>query len=337
MTFKLSFSKLSLLILSVVALSFTSCDDDDDPIIGGEFGDDGTLVLSSNTSGMVGILQLDDEPLDIETFTAEGMDADGIYYDDDQGNIFQVHRSNSRIVEYNDVIDDLDDPNGIDVESRSSADFDNGRGLAVRDDNLVVANDSDADSVMNAFYRYDITGDEEISYVGMHPTNINLWGIQFFGTSLYAVVDNSDSIAIFDNFLDNAAGDTVMPTRFFRVEGITRTHGLQYDSEADMMILTDIGDAGSDSDGAIIVIENYRDIEGDVITEADYTRISGAATMLGNPVDVEYDPETERIYVAERANSGGMLLIFDMDASGNVAPAQTLSFPGISSLNLSRD
>ena len=336
MTFKLSFSKLSLLILSVLAVSFTSCDDDDDPIIGGEFGDDNTLVLSSNTSGMVGILELDDDPLEIETFSAEGMDADGIYYDDDQGNIFQVDRSNRRIVEYNDVIDDLDDPNGIDVESRSSADFDNGRGLAVRDDNLVVANDSDADSVMNAFYRYDITGDEEISYVGMHPTNINLWGIQFFGTSLYAVVDNSDSIAIFDNFLDNAAGDTVMPTRYFRVEGITRTHGLQYDSESDVMILTDVGDGGSDSDGAIIIIENYRDIEGDVITEADYTRIAGASTMLGNPVDVEYDPENERIYVAERLNGNGRLLIFDMNMSGDVAPADMLPFPGISSLYLNR-
>ncbi|WP_104420065.1 hypothetical protein [Neolewinella xylanilytica] len=332
---KLSFSKLSLLLLTAVALAFTSCDDDDDPILGGEIGDDGTLFLSSNTSGMVGILSLEDEPLEIETFAAQGTDADGIYYDDDQGNIFQVNRTSNTVVEYNDVIDDLDDPNGVDIESESSSDFDNGRGLAYRNDMLVVANDGDTDST-NAFYRYEITGDEEISYVGMHPTNINLWGIQFFGTSLYAVVDNSDSIAIFDNFLDNAAGDTVVPTRYIQIDGITRTHGLEYNSEDDIMILTDIGDAASNSDGGIMIIDNFTSVANDsVITAADYTMISGASTMLGNPVDVAYDADEDRIYVADRATE--MLLIFDMDMSGDVAPAESLAFPGISSLFLYRD
>ncbi|WP_157976022.1 hypothetical protein [Lewinella sp. IMCC34191] len=337
MIIKFPMSKLSLLLLTAVALAFTSCDDDDDPILGGQYDDDGTVFLSSNTSGMVGILDTKDTPLEIETFMARGTDADGIYYDDDQGNIFQINRSSSTIVEYNDVIDDLDDPNGVDIESESSMDFDNGRGLAYRNDMLVVANDNDSDSTMNAFYRYEITGDEEISYVGMHPTNINLWGIQFFGTSLYAVVDNSDSIAIFDNFLDNAAGDTVTPTRYIQVEGITRTHGLEYNNEDDVMVLTDIGDAGSDSDGALIIIEDFATLSGNVITEADYTRIAGASTMLGNPVDVDYDAEDDRIYVAEKANGGGQLLIFDMDMSGDVAPAEMLPFPGISSLFFYRD
>ena len=332
-----SFSKLSLLTLAVFALAFTSCDDDDDNLLGFDLDDDGTVFLSSNTSGMVGILDLEDSPLTIETFMGRGTDADGIYYESGEGNIYQVNRSSNSIVEYNDVIDDLDDPNGVDIESESSADFMQGRGLAVMNDMLVVADNASTDSTMNAFYRYEITGDEEISYVGMHPTPIALWGIQFFGNSLYAVVDNSDSVAVFSNFLDNMAGDTVMPTRYIKVEGITRTHGLEYNNEDDIMILTDIGDAGSDSDGGLVIIPNFSSISGDTITSADYTMISGASTMLGNPVDVDYDPETGSIYVAERLNSGGMLLIFATDAEGDVAPAESLAFPGISSLDLYRD
>ncbi len=330
-------SKLSLLFLAAIAFTFASCDDDDDNILGGQIGDSGTVFLSSNTSGMVGILDVEDTPLAIETFMARGTDADGIYYEENEGNIYQINRTSSTIVEYNDVIDDLDDPNGVDIESESSSDFSSGRGLAVMNDMLVVANDAGSDTIGNAFYRYEITGDKEISYVGMHPTNINLWGIQFFGNSLYAVVDNSDSVAVFNNFLSNAAGDTVMPSRYIQIEGLTRTHGLEYNNRDDVMILTDIGDADSDADGAIIIIEDFTSLTGNVITEADYTRISGPATMLGNPVDVDYDPETGRIYVAERANNQGMLLIFDMGMSGDVAPAETLSFPGLSSLDLYRD
>ena len=331
------FSKLSLLTLLVFALSFQSCDDDDDNFLGFDLDDDGTVFLSSNTSGMVGILDLEDTPLTIETFTARGNDADGIYYESGEGNVYQVNRSSNSIVEYNDVIDDLDDPNGVDIESESTADFMQGRGLAVMDDMLVVADNFSTDSTMNAFYRYEITGDEEIAYVGMHPTPIDLWGIQFNGNSLYAVVDNSDSLAIFDNFLANMAGDTVLPTRYIKIDGLNRTHGLEYNAEDDIMILTDIGDAGSDSDGGLFVIRNFSAITGNTVTAANYTMISGANTMLGNPVDVDYDPETGRIYVAERLNGQGMLLIFENDASGNMAPAEMLPFAGISSLDLYRD
>ncbi|MGB3800193.1 MAG: hypothetical protein WA952_10295, partial [Lewinella sp.] len=60
MTINFSMSKLGLLSLTAIALTFTSCDDDDDSILGGQIGDSGTVFLSSNTSGMVGILETDD-------------------------------------------------------------------------------------------------------------------------------------------------------------------------------------------------------------------------------------------------------------------------------------
>lgn len=336
--FKLPISKLSLLLLPVIALSLSACQDDDD-VIGFDLDDDGTLFLSSNTSGMVGILDLEDSPLEIETFQTRGTDADGLYYDSDQGNLFQVNRSSNTVVEYNDVIDDLDDPNGVDIESESASTFTNGRGLAVRNDILVVAEDGGpANGDQNSFALFRIASDEVIDTLATFPTTINLWGIQFVDDDLYAVVDNSDSIAVFTDFLSNNPGDTVMPSRFIRVVGIGRTHGLEYNAEDDIMILTDIGDAGSDNDGSLVVVRDFSTVGNSTSLEAaNYTRIGGAATRLGNPVDVAYDADEDRIYVAERANSNGTLLIFDGSASGDAAPVSSLPFPGLSSLYLHRD
>ncbi|MBB4080000.1 hypothetical protein GGR28_002627 [Lewinella aquimaris] len=339
MTFNLSFSRLSLLLLAVMALAFTSCNDDDDTILGIDFDDDGTLFLSSNTSGMVGVINLEDGAPDIETFTASGSDADGLYYDTDEGNLYQVDRTNNILVEYNDVIDDLDDPNGVDVESRSTSDFTNGRGLAYRNKQFVVAQQgSDANDNTNRLVVYDILSGSGIQTGYVYETDIALWGIEFVGSDLYAVVDKSDSVAVFTNLLGNAPGDTLTPDRYIKVDGIVRTHGLEYNAKDDIMILTDIGDAGSDTDGGLVVIRNFSTIGSITSVGADgYTKIGGAATMLGNPVDVDYDEDTDRIYVADRATAGGTLLIFEGTASGNAAPIETLSFPGLSSLYLHRD
>ena len=339
----LSFSRLSLLFLAVAVFSLSGCNDDDDTFLGIDFDDDGTLFLSSNTSGNVGVLNLEDgDTPAIQTFTASGSDADGLYYDTDEGNLYQVNRSNNTVVEYNDVIDDLDDPNGVDVEARSTSDFTNGRGLAAfNNDRVVVAQQGGAaNDNMNRLVVYDISNDDDvIDLTASYPTTIPLWGIQFVSTDLFAVVDMSDSVAIYDNFLDKTPGDTLQPDRYIRIDGITRTHGLEYNAEDDLMILTDIGDADDDSDGALIVIRDFSLLGANVTTvdSTSYTRIGGAATRLGNPVDVAYDQETDRIYVAERATGGGTLLIFENNAQGNVAPVRTLPFTGLSSLYLHRD
>ncbi|WP_116125950.1 hypothetical protein [Lewinella sp. IMCC34183] len=333
--FNFPFSKLSLLLLAVTGLSLTSCGDDDD-ILGIDTDDDGTLFMSSNTSGALSILDVDDENGTIMSFPTEGTDADGIYYDGELNNIFQVDRAgdNSRIVEYDNVFEALDDANDLDVERVSPSTFDNGRGLAELNDQFVVANDGDD---MNYFATFRLM-DDSIDSTATYMVNFNVWGIQFVGSSLYAVVDNSDSVAVFDNFLSNTPGDTLEPTRYIQIENVTRTHGLQYNAEDDIMLLTDIGDANSDSDGAIVVIESFSALGTATTVPANrYARITGDATMLGNPVDVEYDAENNMIYVAERANGGGRLLSFGADATGNATPVMMGMVDGISSLYFYRD
>jgi len=324
--------------MAFAALSFTSCDDDDDTFLGIDFDDDGTLFISSNTSGMVGVLNLEagGDPM-IETFTAAGTDGEGIYYDSDDGDVYQVDRSNDVLVEYDDVRDDLDDPDGVDVDQRSTSNFNNGRGLGFLSRNFIVAQRGDNDDDFK-LVQYNTLNDDAIEYVKTFDVDFPLWGIQFIERDLYAVVDGTDSVAIFDTFLGKTNDTTLMADRFFKVDGITRTHGLYYNAADDVMILTDIGDADSDTDGALIVIDDFSNFSTtDTITSADYRRIAGSATNLGNPVDVSYDPDEDRIYVAERANGGGTLLVFDRTNEGDVAPTRTLPFPGISALWLHRD
>lgn len=330
--------KLLMLVLALTTLCFTACDDDDD-VLGIDLTDSGTLFLSSNTSGMVGVLDVNDNPPELETFTAAGMDADGLFYDDNNERVFQVNRSDNTLVAYEDVLDDLDDPNGVDVTFTSSSDFTNGRGLAnVGTGTFLVAQDaSAANGNQNAIIVYNFTEANGITRSKTINTDINLWGLQAVNGSIYAVVDNSDSVAVFNNLFDTADGGTATPSSYLRIDGLVRTHGIEYDEAEDLMILTDIGDAASDTDGALFIIPNFSTFSGEVVTSANYTKISGPSTLLGNPVDVDYDADDDRIYVAERASGGGQLLIFRRDASSTGAPIETISFPGLSSLFLYRD
>ena len=334
-------SKLGLLLLAAFAVTFTACEDDDD-ILGVDLNDDGTLFISSNTSGLVSVVDTrDSDNFEVQTFAADGTDSDGIYFNERTGNLFQVNRSGNTIVRYLDVLDDINDDESVDVDLRAAADgFAGGRGLAVSGNSqFVVAeddNDDSDDDDKDAFVFYQLVNDNSIERIKSVKAPFNVWGIQTNGTDLYAVVDNTDSVAVYSTIFDVENDSTATPDRYIKIDGITRTHGLEYYPDADLMLLTDIGDAGSSTnDGAIIVIRNFSTLTGGTIGAADYTRIAGNSTMLNNPVDVAYDEDGERIYVAERANE--MLLRFDLDAVGDVAPTQAVSIPGISSLYLNND
>ena len=342
MTNFLAVSKLTTLLLLLTAVSFSSCEDDDD-ILGVDLNDDGTLFISSNTSGLVSVVDTrDSDNFEVQTFSASGTDADGIFFNEREGTVFQIDRTNNQIVQYLDVLDDINDEESVDVGIRSPADgFSNGRGLTVTGNSqFVVAeddNDDGDDDDRDQLVFYSLVNDTNIERIKSVRVPFNVWGIQIDGLAMYAVADNSDSLAILNGVFDVADGDTAAVARYIKIDGITRTHGLEYYPQDDIMLLTDIGDAGStDNDGAIIVIRDFSTLrDRDVITSADYTRIAGPATMLNNPVDVAFDEDQDRIYVAERANE--MLLRFDLDQTGDAAPTQAVPIPGISSLFLNND
>ena len=273
------------------------------------------LYVSSNTEGMVGVYDLDNGD-DWMMFDVEATDADGIYYDEDEHMLYQINRSDNQVDVYMDIMDSVDNEDNDLMFSYSSSDDDfmNGREIAVMGDYVVVADDaSDANMNQNRLFVYENDEDEEdLNLIREYDVDINLWGIKAVGNDLHAVIDNSNEVAMFVDFFDLENDDNELePDMVFEVENLVRTHGLDYDMDTDTLVLTDVGSADSDSDGALVVIEGFMDAVSDMMISADeQTRIVGEDTMLGNPVDVSIDGDM--IYVAERARDGGLVLTFQL-------------------------
>ena len=132
---------------------------------------------------------------------------------------------------------------------------------------------------------------------------------------------------MFNNIFSKASG-ALTPDKKVGIEGLVRTHGITYDDNT--LVLTDVGDATSDTDGGIVVIENWSatfsaTVDGGIVPLANQKRIYGTNTMLGNPVDVAFDEDTNKIYVAERLNGGGRILTFDYPSGGQTNPTPASS------------
>jgi len=296
-----------------------------------------SLFVSSNTSKQVGVLNVDEErDIDLLTFESAAVDADGIYYNSNDDVIYQLNRTDNVVNAYVNVIGATNSGLTPSLSATSTSDFINGREIAVRANKLVVAQDAnDANGMVDKFVVYNASP-QSITYSDEYVSPINLWGIQFVGSSLFAIEDNSSNLVVFDNFLSNLSDDAVA-SRTIEVEGIIRTHGLAVDAERNIMVLTDVGSGAIDNDGAVVIVRDYMNAMSDgMISTSEQIRIGGENTLLGNPVDVAYDYTTNSIFVAERANNGGRILGFNLPlASGNVVPDFARDFAGASAIDFS--
>ena len=293
------------------------------------------FYVSSNTDSLVYVFQrLSDGSISTGTFEVMARDADGIYYDRDNDVLYQLNRTDNVINAYSNVQSTIMNGDALQLTATSSSDFVNGREIAVMGDMLVVAQDaSDANDMTNKLVVYQISANA-IDYVKEHTVDINLWGIQFMGSDLVAIVDNSNMVAIYSDFLSQADG-AVTASQSIMVDGLVRTHGITYVMDQDMMILTDVGEASSAEDGAYFIIENFTASIADGVIAAEEQRvIAGDQTLLGNPVDIAYDPYDGMIFVAERANGGGRVLGFNFSDMGNIAPSFNMMVPGASAIYL---
>lgn len=336
-----------LFLLALPAFVLTACEKDD-YLTSSELQDapvelrdhTANAYFSSNTAGQIGILAPNNQTL--QRVGVPYTDADGIDYMPSMGILYQANRSGNRLALY--AADDLQGNAALPLASGPAGRFSNAREIAVSGDMIVVADDGSNNLVV-----FRNTGGN-ISWVKTIGTTINLWGIEFDGNSLYAVEDNSSRIAIFNNFLDNPNGVTIRPDVSVDV-GIVRTHGIEYNATADVMVLTDVGDGGNADDGAFHFVSNWsyklglaarsraaRFDNGTLmisIPASQQIRVAGSNTFLGNPVDVDYRMATGQIYIAERANGGGRILVFNTPgSSGNMAPVSNIMFAGASAVDL---
>jgi len=294
------------------------------------------IFASSNTLGNIGLVTIGyDGSTEFQSFPAAAMDADGISYNQMDDYLYQLNRSDNVIDRYDEALHFLEEGRTPEVSLSSTSDFSNGREISVEGNLLVAAQDAnDNNGQINQLVTYNLS-DTAVAFAKSNTVDINLWGIQLSGDRLWAIADNTNQLAWYDDFSNLPEGNISVSGRV-EIENLVRTHGLFYYAYEDLMLLTDVGEASSASDGAVVIVRNFSEASANgMISENEQVRIAGDATQLGNPVDIDFDYKDRMIYVAERANEGGKLISFSVETSGgDIVPEWTLDFAGASALYL---
>ncbi len=332
-------------IALIASFAFMSCSNDDDSTTTDDTVVDGKaeLYASNNSNGNITKYDVKDEDeVSTKTFLTLSLDSEGIFYDPQEDAVTQASRSLLQLNSYADV-SVTDSGVTLNASISSSADLQSPRDLAVNGNFYVVADNADVDgnplTADGRFFVYSKTS-SGFTLRNVITVDFAVWGITFVGNDLYAVVDKTSDLAVFTNFLSTTSTTTLEASKRVTIEGIVRTHGIAFDGGT--MILTDIGaatGAGADTDGAFHVITNFQSkfsavADGGVLALAgNQIRIEGSSTFLGNPVAAEYDAETNTVFIAERANSGGRVLAFtNFESGGNISPSMDMMLTGASSL-----
>jgi hypothetical protein len=277
----------------------------------------------------------------VSAFSLNSGDAAAIHINGEQDLMTIVSRAAKRIEQYSDI-GAYGSGTRIDLESNffGGDHLQSPRDLAVSGNFYVVSDNTDLDldetTPEGRLFIYEVTS-EEFILRNVVTTKFKVWGLEFIGSDLYAAVDETNKVAQYKNFLESyTTNQLVTANRIVAFQGLVRTHGL--DHEDGTMVLTDIGEAESANDGALLVIENFEQkfsqAQNGFINADQQLRISGNNTLLGNPVNVIYDSAYNAIFVAEATNNGGRVLAFNnaTSVSGNISPDLKFLLPGVSSV-----
>ncbi|WP_405410231.1 hypothetical protein [Maribacter sp. Asnod1-A12] len=354
------------LVMLTGALFIASCSDDDDAIVDGTpvaTCDDGVmngdetgidcggsfcepcaegmtvlgrrtdLFVTNNVDGNISRYSVTGDSL--VTLTTTSTAAEGIYYDATADVVYQASRSSLQLEAFT-GISSLIDTDAITAAYSGSADLESPRELAVNGSSFVVA-----DNGSNKFFVYENTG-SGFTLTSTVEVPFPVWGITFKGDDLYAVVDTTGDLAVYYDFLSNTTNGILRPSKRVTVEGIVRTHGITYDGTDDVMVLTDIGDAAdANTDGGFHVISDFSSkfdalSDGELLPLGMQVRVAGSSTLMGNPIDVAYDSETDAVYVSEIGN-GKVLGFTSIGSGGNLSPSFNEDLAMASSIQFSSD
>lgn len=327
-------------ISAVMALFLGSCSEDDDMMM--VQNQELKLVTTSNTTGKVSFLNLLETMPVVKSLTIASLDSDGAYFNSETDELIVASRTNNKLELYSGVNGSvLNNVDNLMLKFSSNSDFNNPREIAVSGNKVIVTQDQNtANGNVSKLlvYQKTTTG---FNLLNTYTVNFKAWGIHIEGTTLYAIADSTSDLLSFENFFSNVDG-SILPTKRVTIEGLVRTHGITFSATDNRMILTDVGSATSDSDGGIIVINNFSSVFANTtnmgtIAMTNQVRIYGPNSTLGNPLDVAYDSVTDNIYIAERLNGGGKVLTFTLPmTTGDAMPTNSRLEAGVSSVYLLR-
>lgn len=318
---------------------FSSCGGNDD--LNGEVRTSNTAQLYA-TSHDGTVKKYDINSGRVSTFTTFSSDAEGIHVADDNDSFVLVSRSGARLEEYT-GLNTFQSGVNVDLESQfvGQENLESPRDLAVSGDYYVVSDNTDLDDdETTPEGRLFIYFRSETGFVlrNVVTTRFKVWGLEFINDDLFLAVDESNKVAVYRNFISNFPLNRIITAdKIVGFQGIIRAHGLDF--EDGIMVISDVGEAGVASDGAIHVISDFESkfntaSAGGFIQADDQQRLSGSNTSLGDPVNVVYDSAYNVIFVADALSGGGRILAFNDARSldGNISPDLTYNFAGVSAL-----
>ncbi len=277
------------------------------------------LYTTSTANGNVTVY--DGSGATLKTILTASTATEGIYYNAMNDAMIQASRSGMALGYYSGFSSVLDAAT-IAADFTSGAVLASPREIAVFGDKVVVSSNTE-----NKFYVYQYNG-SSFTLLNTFDAGFNTWGITFMGNTLLAVVDNTSDLAVYDNFLTEYTMDgAITPDKRITIEGIVRTHGIDYSEADDVLVMTDIGDAAdANTDGGFQVTQGFTAKlaaldNGSTLSLSEQTRVAGAATQMGNPIDVAYDHKTKTVFIAEIGNGKVLAFADALNAMGNVAPA----------------
>lgn len=194
---------------------------------------------------------------------------------------------------------ELSNPKGIDIDSRRKLAFVANFG----GDSVLIFNFGDRDNTAPSG-KIDLSG-----------TAGSAWDVEYDPAAdrLFVALTNG-TIGVFDNVVANNYPDT--PDRIITpsqagTKASVNAHGIVYLPANDTLIVSDVGSAGSPTDGAIFVITSASTVDGNVdfATALGDPATGNPMSRLGNPVDLAIQGDT--LIVAEKANSGGLVLVYN--------------------------
>lgn len=290
-----------------------------------------SVYVSSNNSGALGIFDISSgitSPM-MKSLMLPYVDADGVEYDSKRDAIYHVNRSDSKLVTLSNISKRMDGES-ITPSAMGPSTFTNGRGSSAYNNRVVVVDDVTPGRLVSYH-----ANEDDITEFRYYDLGFEVWDVHVEGKDLWAIEDVTDKVAYYSDFFKAKSG-ALNPTAKVAIEGLVRTHGMDYDASTDTMLLSDIGSAANSTDGGLIVIHNFSQKfwaagDGGTISMGDQIRVYGDMTYLGNPVDVAISPSKNAIFVAERAQQ--KFLVFEIPTSNcNCAPVYATDFAGASSV-----
>jgi hypothetical protein len=206
---------------------------------------------------------------------------------------------------------------------------------------LVAVAESSANGVDGAgIYVYNACQGDNTAPVFTIATSGTPWDVDYVAAlDTLFVAQTNGTVDIYGDFVSRLQAadpmDPVALTLTVDLTGATNLHGIHYDLATDNLILSDVGDPASATDGLLWVVTdvsgliayaadpNADDDDADALTAVtlplddttnEYANTafqvnSDGATVFGNPVDIAYDGAN--LYVANKTGTTAGILLFE--------------------------